>query len=214
MSNNTEFTRQAFEEWAAKKLSGMDIENKFNISAMLRRNSSGDYVDRWTFHVWQGWIGAVSTLLGAKSEVAHSPAADTDGAETGIEPPVLTTIELGALSQRCLAAEEGDREAQKELEYFSPSVLAGIINELIESRELLRKASLSKPNNSQPDPIRPIGGGRYVDLSRVQDIEPKQEQVCLTLVSGAVAWAPIEMAEELIQAWQAIRRAQVWGKKP
>lgn len=126
--------------------------------------------------------------------------------------PKLTTIELKALSQHCLAAEEGDREAQKELEYFSPLVLAGIINELVESRKQLRKVALTLQNDSQPDPIMPIGGGRYVDLSRVQDIEPKQQQVCLTLVSGAVAWAPIEMAGELISAWQAIRRAQVWGR--
>ena len=125
---------------------------------------------------------------------------------------VLSTVELSLLSHRCLAAEEGDREAQKELEYFSPLVLAGIINELIESRKLLRKASLSKPNDNPPDPIVPIGGGRYVDLSRVQDIEPKQDQVCLTLVSGAVARAPIEMAGDLISAWRAIRRAQVWGR--
>lgn len=143
----------------------------------------------------------------------HNTVMDNGSAAPAIEPPVLTTIELRALSRRIIAAEAGDRAAQKELGYFSPSVLVDIINELINSRKLLRKASLSKPNDSQPDPIMPIGGGRYVDLSRVQDIEPKELQVCLTLVSGAVAWAPIEMAGELIQAWAAIRRAQVWGKK-
>lgn len=144
----------------------------------------------------------------------HNTVMDNGSAAPAIEPPVLTTIELRALSRRIIAAEAGDRAAQKELGYFSPSVLVDIINELINSRKLLRKASLSKQNNSQPNPIIPIGGGRYVDLSRVQDIEPKKDQVCLTLVSGAVAWAPIEMTGELIQAWQAIRRAQVWGKKP
>lgn len=138
----------------------------------------------------------------------HSTVTDTGSTAPAIDPPVVTNIEVLMLFRKLRLAHKFGEEN------FSAStwVLLGIINELISSRELLRKVALTLPNDSQPDPIMPIGGGRYVDLSRVQDIEPKQQQVCLTLVSGAVAWAPVEMAGELIQAWAAIRRAQVWGR--
>ena len=139
----------------------------------------------------------------------HSTVTDNGSTAPAIEPPVLTKIEVSVLSRKCREAHEAGND------YFTVQswTLLGVLQELVKLRGLHRKASLSKPNDSQPDPIMPIGGGRYVDLSRVQDIEPKEFQVCLTLVSGVTAWAPIEMAGELIQAWAAIRRAQVWGKK-
>ena len=144
----------------------------------------------------------------------HSAVTDTGSTAHAIEPPVLSTVELSLLNQRCLAAEEGDREAQKELEYFSPLVLAGIINELIESRKQLRKVALTLPNDSQPEPVQWLEG-QPIDLSRIQRavIQPGANglNMALAQVSGVESIFPYN--EQVLKDWATIRRAQVWGKK-
>ena len=128
--------------------------------------------------------------------------------------PKLTTIELDAICKCCLLADAGDREAQKELEYFSPMTLASIISELIESRKLLRKVALTLPNDSQPEPVQWIEG-QPIDLSRIQRavVQPGANGLAMALaqVSGVESIFPYN--EQVLKDWATIRRAQVWGKK-
>lgn len=129
---------------------------------------------------------------------------------------VLQSVDAGTASSATQTAVNALRAVVEKTQPFGVkcagnSELVAIV-EAAEPANMIQPVKLDEP----PEPTILIGSG-WVDLSRVQNIDPLDKETGkfkLLMVSGVYAWGDNAETnyDDVVSAWRAIRRRAVWGK--